>query len=107
MVNLLPDAALVLDKDQKILIMNNRFLQQFNFKEQEITTLSFMELAHNKWKTDKLNDMFLHGTADEVFMQHDFPGLGTIGLLIKSVPIVTGDEEVSLTLVTLKNTKSE
>lgn len=102
MVNLLPEAALVIDKDQKILIMNSLFLQQFNFKEEEITEHSFMEVARNKWKTAKLNDLFIPGSTEEVFIQHNFPGIGIQDLVVKSAPIIAEDAAALLTLVTFK-----
>jgi len=107
MVNLLPEAAMVLDKDKKILIMNSRFLQQFNFKEEEVMEYSFMEMARNKWKTSKLNDIFSLGSTEEVFVQHNFPGVGIKDLIVKSTPVDVADEASMLTLLTFKNAESE
>ena len=103
MMNLVPEPALLLDKDQKILIMNSQFLQQFNLKEAEIAEHSFMEVARNKWKTTKLNHLFAAGATQEVFIQHHFPGLGVKDILIKAVAVPTEDDVLGLTLVTFKN----
>ena len=107
MVNHLPSAAILLDKDKKILMMNNRFLQQFNFKEDDITGHSFMEMAYNKWKTSKLNDLFSPGITEEVFIQHNFPGIGVQGLMVKAEPVNGQDDAGQLTLVTFKNSEVE
>jgi two-component system CheB/CheR fusion protein len=107
MANLLPTAAMVLDKDKMILVMNNKFLQQFNFKQEELTGHSFMEMVFNKWKTSKLNMLFTAGGTKEVFMQHNFPGVGNLDLLVTATPVGAESDAQLLTLISFKQTGSE
>ena len=107
MVNLIPEAALILDKDKRILIMNSRFLQQFNLKEEEIAELSFMEVARNRWKTAKLNDLFLQGPGGEIFMQHHFPGIGVKDIVVNAMPADAQNVGDQTTLVTFKYAEGE
>ncbi|WP_158799644.1 CheR family methyltransferase [Pedobacter sp. L105] len=108
MIDLLPDAAVVLDKDKKVLIVNNTFLQQFNLKEEDISEQSFMEIVHNKWKTSKLDQLLLSGVPDEIFIQHDFQASGLKDLFVSFKPISYNQKGKSLvSLVTFKNQDSE
>lgn len=107
-INFLPDAAIILDKDKKLLVSNMKFLQQFNLKEDEILDHSFMEIIHNKWKTTKLDHLFSGKNTAETFIHHDFPGLGFRDVFINIQPVITveGSNEL-LAMVTFKNQNSE
>lgn len=108
MINLNPDAAIVLDKDKKVLMTNDKFLQQFNFKEDDILEQSFMEIVQNKWKTGKLDDLLLRKDTHEVFMQHDFQGIGVRDLFVKTETVHSnGADDAVLLILTFKNQASE
>ena len=103
MISLVPEAAVVLDKDRNILVSNLKFLQQFNLKEEETTDQQFMELVHNRWKTTKLDDLFQERELAEVFIQHDFPGLGLKEFFIKKQPVAGGqNNDLHISLITIK-----
>jgi len=107
-INVLPDAAILLDKDRKVLVMNTKFLHQFNIKEEDVNEQSFMEIVHNKWKTNKLDTLLLETDEKEIFIQHDFQGLGLRNIYVKSQPLNIGeDNNRSVMLVTFKNQNSE
>lgn len=107
-VNLLPDASVILDTDRKIVVANSIFLQQFNLKEESITEQSFMEIVHNKWKTSKLDSLLMEKGTAETFIQHDFLGLGLRDMFVKIQPITQGESEtVLLSMLTFKNQNSE
>ncbi|WP_052496266.1 CheR family methyltransferase [Pedobacter lusitanus] len=107
MINLNSEAAVVLDRDRKVLVANNQFLQKFNLKEDEILEQSFMEIVHNKWKTNKLDKLLLETEATEMFIQHSFQGLGLKDMFVKSQPVNKAESEVGLiSLITFRNQSS-
>lgn len=107
-ISLLPDAVIILDKDRKILVVNTRFLQQFNLKEDEVIDQSFMEIVHNNWKTTKLDGLLLGNHIEDVFIQHEFPGLGIKDVFVKNQPVSQGEGNNSLiSVITFKNQNSE
>ena len=107
MIDLLPDPAIVLDSDRKVLVTNTLFLQQFNIKEEELNEQSFMEIVHNKWKTDKLDQLLLQGNPAEIFMQHTFQGLGLRDIFVKIKPVNQYDTvKGSVSLVTFRSQSS-
>lgn len=107
MVNIIPDAAVVLDKDRKVLVVNDLFLQQFNLKEEEITEQSFMEIVHNKWKTNKLDGLILQTGPADLFIQHTFQGTGLKDIFVKTQPINKIEEGIGLvSLITFRNQNS-
>lgn len=90
-INQVPDAALVLDKDKKILVASTKFLQEFNLREQEVLEHSVMEIAHNKWNTDKIDSLFSENGISQLFIQHDFRGSGITDYLIKIQPVTSSE----------------
>ncbi|TDQ11815.1 CheR family methyltransferase [Pedobacter metabolipauper] len=82
-VNSLADAAVLLDYDRKVLVVNELFLKMFNFREFEIKEQFFMEVVHNKWNTTKL-DALLHVNSEltELYLQHEFPGMGIKKMIV-------------------------
>ena len=85
MIDTLTDATVFLDNDGKILVVNRQFSQFFNLKEQDLKEQSFLEIAHNKWKTNKFDELLLNpvSTDDEIFVHHDFQGAGLKDLSVK------------------------
>lgn len=107
-VDLMPDAAVIMDTDRKILVANSNFLQQFNLKEEAITEQSFMEIVHNKWKTSKLDNLLMEKGPAETFIQHDFLGLGLRDMFVKIQPITQSETGIALlSMLTFKNQNSE
>lgn len=108
MISVLPDASVIVDKDGNMLVVNNKFLQQFHLKEEETTDHSLMEIVHNNWKTTKLDDLLKAKDLTETFIRHDFPGLGLKDILVKIQPVLTplGGNGV-ISLITFKNQNSE
>jgi len=83
-VELFPDASVLIDKDKKVLAANRKFLSLFGLRDFEVIEHSFMEIVHNLWDTDKLDKLLLAESPDpkEVFIQHDFRGLGIKSLFV-------------------------
>lgn len=107
MINIVPDAALILDKDRKVLVVNDLFLQQFNLKWQEIIEQSFMEIVHNKWKTNKLDNLLSQTGPADVFIQHTFQGAGLKDVFVKTQPVNKVEEGIGLvSLITFRNQNS-
>ena len=107
-INQNPDAAIVLDKDKKVLMANDKFLQQFNFKEDDILEQSFMEIVHNKWKTGKLDNLLMGKDTHQLFVQHDFQGVGVKNFFVKTEMIQRrGAYTTELLIVTFKNQANE
>jgi len=96
-VDALPEAALILDKDRKVLVSNAQFLKTFDLREFEINEHFFLEIVHNKWNTDKLDDLLLNGPEfKEVYMQHHFQGLGTKKLVITARQLNSSDPQSAI-----------
>lgn len=100
-INLLPDAAVLLDKDLKVLVVNDKFSQFFHIKEQDLKEQSFMEIAHNKWKTTKLDELLtnIDSGSSEVFIHHDFQYLGVKDIVVSAKPLGPLNEESSMVYV--------
>lgn len=108
-VDTLDEAAIVLDYDRRVLVVNHGFLKLFHFKEFEIKEHFFMEVVHNKWNTDKLDDLLLSNKKGEsLFLQHEFPGLGLLSLKInvRYVPKNSATAHTAL-IVTFKEQERE
>src|SRR5690554_3905908 len=88
-IELFPEASLLIDKDKKVLAANHKFLSLFGLRDFEVIEHFFMEIVHNLWNTDKLDKLLLSESSDlqEVFIQHDFRGLGMKGLFVSMEPI--------------------
>ena len=56
-VKAMEEPALQLDKDMKVITVNNHYLQLFDVKEEDITDKLFADIVHNQWKTKKLDDL--------------------------------------------------
>jgi two-component system CheB/CheR fusion protein len=107
-VDRLTDPALILDKDRKILVANAAFLEQFKLKEEEIIEEPFMEIVHNKWKTNKLDELLTASTNKDVYIQHDFQALGLRSFFVKTAYISRDDEgKTMVSLLTFKSENSE
>ncbi|TDO22694.1 CheR family methyltransferase [Pedobacter duraquae] len=82
-VDSLPDAAIILDKNAKVLVVNDAFLRLFQLREYEVKEQFFMEIAHNRWGTNKLDHLLLEHGLREFFFQHEFPGLDLVNLKVE------------------------
>jgi len=108
MVNLSPDAALILDKDRRVLVANTAFLDQFKLKEEEIIEEPLMEIIHNKWKTNKLDDLLSSADPEDVFIQQEFQGLGLRSFFVKMEDISKDEKgKILVSLLTFKTQNSE
>jgi two-component system CheB/CheR fusion protein len=100
--------AVVLDQDRRILVANDKFLHQFNLKEEDILEQSFMEIVHNQWKTAKLDQLLMETGIAELFIQHEFQGAGIKDLFVRIQPVSTnGAQAAGMSIVTFKNQGNE
>jgi two-component system CheB/CheR fusion protein len=81
-VDRLKHAAIILDREGRVLVVNNAFLKLFNLREDEIREQFFMEIVHNRWNTTKLDSLFDDKRKSELYLQHDFQGIGMKMLMI-------------------------
>lgn len=82
-VNSLADAAVIFDHEKKVIVANSLFLKMFNFREFEVKEQFFLEIVHNRWNTTKLDSLlFNEGSDTELYMQHDFQGMGMKKLIV-------------------------
>jgi len=66
-----------------------------------------MEIVHNKWKTDKLDSLLLQTDSSEIFIQHNFRGLGLKDMFVKSRQANKTEEGIGLvSLITFRNQSS-
>jgi two-component system CheB/CheR fusion protein len=106
-VDILPDAAVILDKDRKVMVANQTFLKTFNLREFEIKEQFFMEIVHNRWNTDKLDRLLLKATEnEEVYMQHDFQGVG-LKKIIVNVRYLSKSKEHTAMIIVFKEQEGE
>nr|WP_246101700.1 CheR family methyltransferase [Pedobacter westerhofensis] len=107
-VNLSADAALILDKDKKVLVSNKAFLELFKLKEEDILEQPLLELVHNKWKTSKLDDLLDSAGTEEIFIQQEIAGLGMMGFFVSAQEISKDDTGKTLvSVLTFKTKNSE
>lgn len=77
------EAAVILDHDRKVLVVNAAFLKMFHLKEFEIKEHYFMEIVRNRWNTNKLDELLTNNTGSvEFYFQHDFQESGLMKLLV-------------------------
>ena len=101
----LTHAAVILDHDQKVLVVNKAFLKLFNVKEQDVKEQFFMEIVVNRWKTNKMTELFTEGIEqDRFYVQHVFPSVGLLKLMV-NVKYITqiGLNEHTAIIVTFEN----
>jgi two-component system CheB/CheR fusion protein len=96
--------ALILDNERKVLAANPAFLKIFNLRDFEIKEQFLMEVVHNKWNTDKLDAILKNQVfSDEIYLQHDFPGLGNRKMLVTVESVIDSEtKDAALIIVTFK-----
>jgi len=94
-IELFPEANLILDKDKKILAANHKFLVLFGLRDFEVIEHSFIEIVHNVWNSDKLDELFSDKTSNlrEVFIQHELKELGIKNLFVIAELIVNVEDQ--------------
>lgn len=76
-------AAIVLDKDQKVLAVNRLFLEMFKMTAISIIDHFLMSVVINRWHADKLMKRLSATNDDEKFLfDHHFPDIGLLKLMI-------------------------
>jgi two-component system CheB/CheR fusion protein len=100
-LELLKEPALLLDKDMVIQSANQAFLDYFKLMKYELAGQSILELVHNKWQTNKLDDLLEKSMLQShtLTLQHDFPVIGIKNLFIKSHPSI--DQETGSAFIIL------
>jgi two-component system CheB/CheR fusion protein len=103
-VNGLKTAAVILDYDQKVLVVNKSFLKLFHLKENEVKEQFLMSIVVNRWHADKLKQLITRAHKDEQFyFEHNFPEIGVLGLTINVQHIIeNGLKEYTATIVSFE-----
>jgi two-component system CheB/CheR fusion protein len=98
-VDNLKDPALILSNDQKVLVVNKAFLKLFHLKDYEVREHFFMEIVVNRWKTDKLTDLFSGDEKDtSIYLEHEFPEIGLKKLTIELHYVKAGNNQEHATV---------
>ncbi|TCC92733.1 CheR family methyltransferase [Pedobacter hiemivivus] len=107
-INSMNEAAVLLDHEGKVLVVNKFFLTMFNLREFEIKELLLIDFVHNRWNTKKL-DTLLDGYEDkEMYLQHEFRGLGVLKLMVGvNYLSIEESEKNGATIVTFKEQENE
>ena len=103
------EAAVILDKDRKILVASRAFFNLFNLMASEIQDRYFLEVVQNRWKTNKLDNLLFNQKANgNIFVQIDIPGNGLKNLFVQTqfLPVKDGTDEAIL-IVTFKHQEIE
>lgn len=84
-VNEVGCAALILDKEGKIIVANDDFLQLFHLRKEDVKDQYFLEIVHHKWDTNKLDLLVMdHTDIQDLFIQHEFRGIGVLKLRVSA-----------------------
>lgn len=82
-VDSLKNAAVILDKDQKVLVVNKAFLRLFHLKEFEVKEQFLMGIVVNRWHAEQLMQYLNTNTKNEQYLfEHNFPEIGFMKLRI-------------------------
>ena len=83
-VDHIDDAAIILDQQQKVLVVNKKFLKLFHLKEEQIKDNFFMEVVLNNLKTNKLSMLLTESNSEEknCYLEHHFPNVGLLKLMV-------------------------
>jgi two-component system CheB/CheR fusion protein len=105
----LKNAAVIIDKEQKVLVINKTFLQLFRLKESEVKEQFLMGIVINRWHADvlmkHLNDSVKN---DEYYFEHDFPELGLKRLMVKVQQVTeSGFKEQTASIITFEELEVE
>ena len=97
--------ALLLDESMKVLAVNQTFLRNFRLKEQELKGQSLADLAHNRWKTDKLDGLLAKpGKEGSIAsLQHDFPGIGMKKITVTARPLMSEENGDAAVLIIMED----
>ncbi|MES2458800.1 MAG: PAS domain-containing protein, partial [Bacteroidota bacterium] len=100
------EASLILNRHKQVLVVNRAFFNLFNLMNSEIQDQSFLEFVHNRWKTNKLDDLLLvqNENIRSTFLQLDIQGAGTRNLFVQVQHLSKKDTlEDTILIVTFKN----
>jgi two-component system CheB/CheR fusion protein len=91
----------LINSKQEIIGANNAFLNFFKINEQKLNSITFSALAHDWWKTTRLDKLVKNLQQEEmlVTLGQEFPGIGKKQLNFSCLPAV--DELTGETIITL------
>jgi nitrogen-specific signal transduction histidine kinase len=101
MIGQMQTPALLMNEKDELIAANPAFLEYFKMDEQKLTALTFSALAHDFWKTTRL-DKLIRNTGQEemmVTLSQEFPGIGKKQLSFTILPSV--DDLTNETLLSL------
>lgn len=100
--------AFLVSNKQDIVAVNPAFLDYFKVEEHKLKGITFSDLAHDWWKTTRLDQMMKNRHQEELItLNQEFPEIGIKQLSFSSLPAVdelTG--ETILTLIVVDETAS-
>jgi two-component system CheB/CheR fusion protein len=100
----LKTAAVIIDKEQRILVVNKAFLRLFHLKESEVKEQFLMGIVINRWHADSLMKRLNDATEiDEYYFEHTFPELGLKRLMVKVQQVSkSGFKEHTASIITFE-----
>lgn len=109
-MDLLDYPALLVDADLMIQDVNKAFLTYFKLRKHELMEQPLYELIHNKWQTNKLDDLLEKSMlkGESLTLHHEFPVIGLKKIFIHSHPSI--DKETGkafIILITIKERKDQ
>jgi two-component system CheB/CheR fusion protein len=76
-------AAVILDHDKKVLVVNKAFLKLFHLKESEVKEQFFIGIVINRWYAEKLMQFLNNDVQNEPYLfEHNFPEVGLMKLIV-------------------------
>jgi two-component system CheB/CheR fusion protein len=105
MLPLITSPALLLDGSMRIIQANQPCLKYFEVDPQQINGISLTVLAHEFWKTSKIDTLLKQYPTEEVSIAftHKFPDIGNKQLLVTARPSINPEtKEILMVLITLE-----
>ncbi|MGI4751511.1 MAG: CheR family methyltransferase [Janthinobacterium lividum] len=100
-INLMQKPAMLLNEKLQITVVNPLFAAYFKLSEKELKGMDFAVLAHEYWKTNRLDKVIKNMVKEEVklLLDQDFPQIGRKKFTFSSIPSV--DQQTGETLLVL------
>lgn len=107
-VELVPLPALLLNGELRVVKVNEAYLQFFKVEEQQLQGITLAVLAHEFWKTSKLDKLIRHQLEEtSITIIHKFPDIGNKEVTITVKPSVNPETlETLMVLIVIEEKAS-
>ncbi|PKD42501.1 CheR family methyltransferase [Rhodohalobacter barkolensis] len=102
------EPLLVLDKNLRVRTVNNAFYKQFKLKEEETVGSLIYELGGKMWDFPEIKKLLEDVLSDnpvvtDYEVNHTFPGLGELHMLLNAREVAKDDESENLILLSVED----